>query len=544
VSAAGLPARDSNWLAAVSPVMTAAERRTYVSLAPEAQQRFQENFWTEKAITPEEYYRRLQYVDSTFGSTKIASGANTDPGRVYLSLGPPDRITRIPSSRIFEPLEIWYYNTVPSLHLETELHLIFYQKNSLGLLKLYSPTLDTIRALLLPQSSTIGIFGPNDELTEDQIRTNLTVGPAEDEVVTAAVGVAAGLKHTGNDELLSRIASPEYMLRKPQQTEVQSHFFVARPPLQVIQSNSPFGGRQVDFVLQPSVAHQLDFQVLDGAVTVYQNRLHLKFDRPDAVQYVHRLDLLPGTYTAIFTIDGKSFPYAVTVPAQPSIGEIFRVNDAADIMRDRKPLSLSANGTVAVVSLPQPGEVTWTLRKGMQVLLKSVSHGLEFAPFNLPSPLEPGTYSLEANDQGISRTTDLKIGPDTKDPTLLSFNANLDPALRWSFLGHQWLLKNNLPEARRCLETSLSFGVTKEAQVELARAEALAGQWDSARTRARQILATQPNDFDSLTVLAYIETKLQDYAVAAALYRRALAVQDSPALRMALAKLPPASVAN
>ena len=156
---------------------------------PEAREKFQEEFWKNKSIAPEEYYRRIQYIDSTYGSSKPASGANTDPGRIYLSLGPPNRITRIPSSRILVPLEIWYYDSVPGV-LNTELRLIFFQKNSVGFLKLYSPTVDTIRALLLPQASTNGMFGPNDGITEAMIRTNLTLPSAEDEAISAAMNVA------------------------------------------------------------------------------------------------------------------------------------------------------------------------------------------------------------------------------------------------------------------------------------------------------------------------------------------------------------------
>ena len=99
-------------------------------------------------------------------------------------------------------------------------------------------------------------------------------------------------------------------------------------------------------------------------------------------------------------------------------------------------------------------------------------------------------------------------------------------------------MRGNLDEARKHLEASLSQGATTDAQVELARVDALAGRLDEARDRVRRVLADRPNDFQGLAVLAYIETKFQDYTVAADLYRRALAVQDSPALRTALAKLP------
>ena len=153
-----------NWIDLVAPIITPAEKKTYLALPPEAREKFQEEFWQNKSIARDEYYRRLQYIDSMYGSSKPASGANTDPGRVYLSLGPPNRITRIPSSRILVPLEIWYYDSVPGV-LNTELRLIFYQKNSIGFLKLYSPTVDTIRVLLLPQASTNGMFGPNDGVT-------------------------------------------------------------------------------------------------------------------------------------------------------------------------------------------------------------------------------------------------------------------------------------------------------------------------------------------------------------------------------------------
>ena len=74
--------------------------------------------------------------------------------------------------------------------------------------------------------------------------------------------------------------------------------------------------------------------------------------------------------------------------------------------------------------------------------------------------------------------------------------------------------------------------------VEDARVDALEGNLDAARDRIRNVIASNPNDFEALSVYAYIETRFQDYAVAAQLYRRALEVQDSPAVRAALANLP------
>ena len=198
-----LHAAEPAWLVTVAPIITPAEKKLYLSLPPVDRTPFEERFWSTRSIDREEYYRRIEHIDSTFGSSKRGSGANTDPGRVYLSLGAPTKITRIPSSRIFVPLEIWYYDSVPGL-LNTELRLMFYQPNSVGLPKLYSPTVDTIRALLLPEAGTVHLFGPNDSVTESDIRQNLKTGPAEDEVITAATGVASGIKYSGNDEILGQ----------------------------------------------------------------------------------------------------------------------------------------------------------------------------------------------------------------------------------------------------------------------------------------------------------------------------------------------------
>jgi tetratricopeptide (TPR) repeat protein len=108
----------------------------------------------------------------------------------------------------------------------------------------------------------------------------------------------------------------------------------------------------------------------------------------------------------------------------------------------------------------------------------------------------------------------------TPSSTMLSFNANLYPALRYTFVGHQWLLRGKLDEARRSLQASLAKGVTEEARIEQARVDALAGDLDAAREEVKSVLAERPDNFEALSVFAYIEIRFQDYRVAAELYRR------------------------
>jgi GWxTD domain-containing protein len=542
---APLFAAGTVWLDRVDPLITSAEKKTYLSLKPEARREFEETFFNDKAVTAADYFDRVSRADATYGSGKAGSGANTDQGRVYLALGPPVRITRIPSSRIFVPLEVWYYDSVPGL-LNTELRLIFFQKNNLGFPKLYSPQVDTIRALLLPESATVHMLGPNDSTNESDLRGILNVGPAEDEVVTASVNVASGIRYSGNEEIIGRISSPAEMLRKPPQTRVESRLITARPKLETFQTVSAFGGTQVDLLLETSAQREIDIEVTEERTTVYQNQLHLKFDASQAVSYKHRLDLLPGSYRVMFTIDGKTFPYELDVPATTKI-ELHRADLGSDVSGrgtpfefDGRQLELNADGRYAVVPLARPGKVIWLLRRGMDVVWRLTSEGQQIASVELPN-FQSGTYKLEAVGTDDSASTELFIGKAAGVPskaTVVSFNANLAPARRYAFLGHQWLLRGNADETRRNLQASLAKGATEEAKVELARLDAIAGNLDAARDRVRSVLAAKPDSFEALSVFAYIETRLQDYTVAAELYRRALAVQDSPAIREALAKLP------
>jgi len=51
---------SASWLDSVAPIITAKEKKTYLSLKPVERMRFEENFWADKPITAEEYFQRLQ----------------------------------------------------------------------------------------------------------------------------------------------------------------------------------------------------------------------------------------------------------------------------------------------------------------------------------------------------------------------------------------------------------------------------------------------------------------------------------------------------
>ncbi len=131
----------------------------------------------------------------------------------------------------------------------------------------------------------------------------------------------------------------------------------------------------------------------------------------------------------------------------------------------------------------------------------------------LPSRAIPsGEYKLEAVSDSGSQSAVFVVKKEEKreaDTTLVSFNANLGAARRLAFIGHQWLLRGKFDEALRSLQASLDSAPTREASIEMARVDASAGRYDEARERLQRILAAQADDFEALSVLAYVEASLQ-----------------------------------
>jgi hypothetical protein len=63
-------ATTPGWLDRVPPVITPSEKKTYFALPTQEREDFEEKFWADKAITSEEYYRRLNHIDAVFGSNR------------------------------------------------------------------------------------------------------------------------------------------------------------------------------------------------------------------------------------------------------------------------------------------------------------------------------------------------------------------------------------------------------------------------------------------------------------------------------------------
>ena len=493
---------------------------------------------------------RSAYVDAQFGSGKQGSGANTDRGRVYLNLGAPNGITRLASSRLFFPIEIWRYSEAPELGIRYELQILFYQRNGTGEYKLYSPNLNSIRDLLNPQSSTRGMFPVNDTITEGDIRTRLTVSPAESEVIDAAVSVARGIKGVGNDEVLALVAAPPGAVRQTLRPAVSSRMLSSadRPPMTVFRSVSPEGVPQVDLLIATTVSDRIALEVQQGDATLARYETTLHFGASRQVRYQHRLELLPGDYRLFFTVDARTFPYTLSIPAptpgRANVGELL-TGFASDAQRSRTPFEFGGmrvepapNGNIAVVELGQPGRVTWRLRRGLETIWIARGEGQGTVTHTIgDTGVAPGAYTLEVSANDETRSCTVQVGGERPTQLTVSYNANLTSAERYRSLGHQYLARGNAAEARAWLERSWRAQPADATKIELCRMAVLAGQYDSARADLGKILERDPDNFEALTVMAYIEVQLQDNAVAERLYSRALQIHSSPDVAKALASL-------
>ena len=153
-----LPARYRRWLQEeVYWIITKEEREVFLRLDSDAQRdRFIEEFWRQRDPTPgtdkNEYreliYERIAYANHNFGRETPLPGWRTDRGRVWILLGKPQSLTRLPNTAQAVPTEVWFYSVDPAIGLPPFFYLIFFRDRGIGEYRLYSPAIDGPTKLL------------------------------------------------------------------------------------------------------------------------------------------------------------------------------------------------------------------------------------------------------------------------------------------------------------------------------------------------------------------------------------------------------------
>ncbi len=96
------------------------------------------NYWKQKDPSPNtvdneamnEYYRRVEYANANFKG--YFKGWRSDMGMIYITLGPPDHITRRPYEMDSRPYEIWEYYALNK-------SFVFIDRTNFGDYRLYNP---------------------------------------------------------------------------------------------------------------------------------------------------------------------------------------------------------------------------------------------------------------------------------------------------------------------------------------------------------------------------------------------------------------------
>lgn len=146
-----LPEKFDKWLKEeVVYIITPAEKDVFLKLETDRERDlFIDEFWRQRDPTPgtsrneakEEHFKRIQFVNETFGQLSPLKGWQTDRGKTYIVLGSPYHMERFHTIDTY-PIELWYYHGDPKLGQPPVFRLLFFRRGGAGEYELYSPMSD------------------------------------------------------------------------------------------------------------------------------------------------------------------------------------------------------------------------------------------------------------------------------------------------------------------------------------------------------------------------------------------------------------------
>ena len=203
--AGDLDPRHKEWLGIVAPIITRGEREVFFKLKTQAERdRFIDLFWKRRDPYPDtreneffqDYMKRVRYADLHFGRGTPKKGHETERGRIYLSLGPPLERQIYATHSTLWPLELWYYQGEQEYGLPAYFYLIFFQPDSLGEYRLYSPETDGPTSLVIPNM----ISGPVTQTSAFRALREISgeLGSASMSYIPAEAGLGMTSLSTGS----------------------------------------------------------------------------------------------------------------------------------------------------------------------------------------------------------------------------------------------------------------------------------------------------------------------------------------------------------
>jgi GWxTD domain-containing protein len=126
-----LPESAGYWLAEDAIyIITSEERCEFLHLnSDEEREQFIEQFWHRRSIDPisldydfkTEFYRRIVVANEKYGS-KLLAGRNTDRGRLFVILGPPESVDENSDPAAPHSIETWHYHSIKGIGENAEIH--------------------------------------------------------------------------------------------------------------------------------------------------------------------------------------------------------------------------------------------------------------------------------------------------------------------------------------------------------------------------------------------------------------------------------------
>lgn len=186
------PEKYRQWLERdVAYIITKEEKDTFRKLpTDEDRDKFIDRFWEIRNPDPgssvntfkDEHYRRLTYADEHFGNEGATDGWRTDRGRVYVTLGPPEQRAVYYGYENLRSMEIWFYSSkTPAL--PPFFYVLFYQRDTGGAFRLYSPYMDGPDKLVTTGRATNNRLAAlkviQDAAGREVARTSLSLLPDE-----------------------------------------------------------------------------------------------------------------------------------------------------------------------------------------------------------------------------------------------------------------------------------------------------------------------------------------------------------------------------
>lgn len=231
-----LPQQYRKWLTQdVAYIATEEEKEAFIRLTTDPERdSFIEHFWAIRNPNlgapvnsyKEEIYRRIAYADQWYGHNSGEEGSRTDRGRVYITLGAPQQVGKYLGFANIRPMEIWFYsNDNPAL--PPFFYVVFYQRETGGEMRLYSPFMDG------PEKLVTGPY-ENDRMSawnlidhdagREVSRTVLSLLPSEPvDIQTATASMASDMLLNNIHNLANHPLNKDYLRERGNLLEAVSH---------------------------------------------------------------------------------------------------------------------------------------------------------------------------------------------------------------------------------------------------------------------------------------------------------------------------------